>query len=51
MPAAVENPSVIVMAGLAGGLDPSLKVADLVLDDAGGLVRSEAIRRGADLFF
>src|SRR5207249_1339343 len=33
LPAELASASVIVMAGLAGALDPSLKVGDVVIDE------------------
>lgn len=39
-------PRVVIMAGLAGGLDPSLRTGDVVLDDPGGLVTALSSRPG-----
>ena len=42
-----ESPSVVIMAGLAGGLDPSLKIGDVVIDGGGeGSISSAACRPG-----
>lgn len=44
------GPSCIIMAGIAGALDPSLKIGDIVLDDSHGLVppgTQIALHRGA----
>jgi adenosylhomocysteine nucleosidase len=42
-----DNAAIIMMAGLAGGLDPSLRVGDVVIDDCPtGLLPDVAHRRG-----
>jgi adenosylhomocysteine nucleosidase len=42
-----ESPTVVIMAGLAGGLDPSLKIGDVVIDGgAGDLIAMPDCRRG-----
>jgi hypothetical protein len=35
---AESKPSVIIMAGLAGALDPAAKIGDIFIDDPGGLL-------------
>ena len=45
-----ESPSVVIMAGLAGGLDPSLKIGDVVIDgDSEGSI-SPAVGRPGRIF-
>jgi adenosylhomocysteine nucleosidase len=42
-----EMPSIVIMAGLAGGLDPSVKIGDVVIDGKlGELISSSACHRG-----
>ena len=48
LPAAPPPPAggVVLLVGVAGALDPTLAVGDLVLDDPAGLLASLSIRRG-----